>query len=92
MLHIIREIITNILKHAMARKISILIYHDIAGLILQVKDNGKGFDIKKKNMGIGMNIITERAAAIKGVVEIESNNNGSKTTVTIPVAAMPADT
>lgn len=41
---VVQESITNILKHARATYIEVSMKHDNRGLILLIRDNGKGFD------------------------------------------------
>jgi len=84
MLYIVQEAVTNIIKHSSANKISILVYEDVSGLVMQITDNGKGFNPTNKK-GIGLSSIRERAAAVHGTVEILSDNKGTEITVTIPV-------
>lgn len=87
LLHIIQEAITNIIKHAGANKISILIYEDIGGLVLHISDNGKGFNPKLNNKGIGLSSIKERAIIVNGDVDIKSGPVGTEINVTIPMSA-----
>jgi len=85
LLYIIQEAITNIIKHAMAGKISIFIYEDIPGLIMQIADDGRGFEKKPKKWGIGLSSIKERAEAIRGKYEIETDSTGTEIKITVPL-------
>jgi signal transduction histidine kinase len=87
LLYIIQEAIINILKHAKAHHVSILIYQDIEGLVLQVIDDGIGFSQTKKKAGIGLNSIKERVAVLKGNLQINSvNNKGTSINISIPLS------
>ncbi|MGZ3849061.1 MAG: sensor histidine kinase [Flavisolibacter sp.] len=67
---ILQEHLTNILKHAGADKVDILFDLRELELTLQVMDNGKGFDTKKKRKGIGITNMTTRAESVNGTLEI----------------------
>ena len=55
-------------------------------LIVEVKDNGKGFDLKNLSSGIGINNIKERAKTINADLLIESDNSeGSRFHITIKI-------
>lgn len=68
----IQEQMNNILKYAEASKISIVMKQDRYKLLLQIKDNGKGFDVKAKRKGIGLTNIANRAEVYNGKVVIDS--------------------
>jgi signal transduction histidine kinase len=72
---IVQEVLNNILKHAQATQIDIDIYTDKNELILSIKDNGKGFDVKEieKSKGLGWKNIFSRANLLNGEVFIQSD-------------------
>ena len=89
---IIQEITTNTIKHAEASEIKI--DFEIINKIfkIEVKDNGKGFNLNKLenkgvlNSGYGLFTIKERVKNLKGDVNIESSRtNGTKIVVRIPL-------
>lgn len=77
LLYIIQEAITNIIKHAKASSVDIFIYKDEAQLVLQINDNGKGFDIKKQDHGIGFKSIEQRVSKLNGKLELSSDKTGT---------------
>ncbi|UXP31834.1 sensor histidine kinase [Reichenbachiella agarivorans] len=86
---IVQEAVNNGIKYAKAKQINITLSHTINQLQIQVKDNGKGFDIKKLEKvghfgasGHGIFNMKERAAYVNAAFEIETNI-GQGTTVTI---------
>ncbi|WPR77756.1 sensor histidine kinase [Algoriphagus sp. NG3] len=87
LLRIIQEAITNILKHAKAQKVDILIYEESASLILTIKDNGKGLGSKKPTGGssIGLQSIKRRVEAMDGEIEIASDTKGTEIAISIPL-------
>ncbi|CAN5344256.1 hypothetical protein BH20ACI2_BH20ACI2_18500 [soil metagenome] len=83
---IVQEALNNVLKHADAKKVSVLLQEREGDLVLIVEDDGRGFEggngsnngLTPKSLGIvGMQ---ERAALLKGTLEIESQP-GAGTTI-----------
>jgi len=77
-LNILNESLTNIARHAQATKVQVKCLIQNQNLELEVRDNGKGFDVNQKSSGsyglIGMH---ERARLTGGTFSIESNANGT---------------
>jgi signal transduction histidine kinase len=88
LLRIIQESIINILKHAKARSVSILIYEDKGRINLNIKDDGKGFDANatRKKGGLGLKSIKNRVVALDGELDIISGKDGTEISVSIPVS------
>jgi signal transduction histidine kinase len=84
---IVQVCLNNIIKHAEARFVSILLFTDPAGIHTVVSDDGKGFDpAKTTGKGIGINNILNRAESYNGKVSIESGpGKGCRVEVTIPL-------
>ena len=84
---IVQEQLNNILKHSAATKAAINLLQNENSLQLVIADNGIGFDTGKKQKGIGIDNIKERAAAYNGTAGFVSQPaQGCVLTVTIPVA------
>lgn len=79
---IIQELISNALKHANARELSVSVTHVPGHLSVMVSDDGRGFDADAVPQGIGLDNVRNRAAAIGAVVRIDSTP-GHGTTVTV---------
>ena len=78
--------ITNIIKHAKAKKctISIILHENYLNLI--VEDNGVGFDFKKTIKGIGLNNISSRIKSMNGSLDIDSSKEkGTTININIPI-------
>jgi signal transduction histidine kinase len=69
---IVQEQMNNILKYAEATKIVIVIKAQAKKLTLTITDNGKGFDLRSKRKGIGINNIINRADVFNGRVDIKT--------------------
>lgn len=84
---IVQEIISNIIRHADARKVNIeLVRHDTE-LILIVEDDGKGFDTARtENHGIGLKNIATRVEYLNGNVNFDSSiGKGTSVVIEIPL-------
>jgi PAS domain S-box-containing protein len=71
---IAQEALNNVAKHAAASQATISLNCTDGGIILQVSDDGLGFDprsVPSKSLGVG--IMRERAEAIHATLEIESH-------------------
>jgi signal transduction histidine kinase len=83
-----QEILSNIIKHAQASVITIIL-EQVPGLLsLNVKDNGKGFVLEEKikeGSGMGLFNIGKRARMMNGTLSISSNpGSGTEILVSIP--------
>ena len=86
---IAQETLTNVLKHAAAKAVSLVVRRELdgsSGVHLTVEDDGRGFDsdallqAPATGKGLGLIDIRERAALLNGSVTLESRP-GSGTTV-----------
>jgi signal transduction histidine kinase len=68
----VQEQLTNILKHANASHVLIQTLMDGNRLTLLIKDDGTGFDLTKKTMGVGFVNIQTRASLCNGSMELKS--------------------
>jgi len=86
---IIQEVIHNTIKHSKATEVQIELNTDNTNVILEIRDNGVGFDYKKEskeNMGFGLKSLLRRTDIMGGKMYIESEiGNGTSYTFEIPV-------
>jgi signal transduction histidine kinase len=82
---IAQEALTNVLRHAHARTVWVHVKDGRAGLQLIVRDDGVGFDVREamhrtgRAASLGLQGMQERAAALGGTVDIESElGNGAE--------------
>lgn len=69
---IIQEQLNNIIKHADASKVSIELHNTGDDLLLQIVDDGKGFDTGAKRKGIGITNMETRTENMHGKLVIIS--------------------
>ncbi len=79
LLRIIKESITNAIRHGAADKVEILLEVQNNRLVIRIHDNGKGCEHIKK--GYGLRGVTERAEEIKGLVDFTSSPGAGFTTI-----------
>ncbi len=87
LLRIIQEAITNIIKHAKAKSIGILIYEENGSLQLVINDDGKGLGEEKPGNGkskMGLQSIQRRVRLLNGQMTVQSSTDGTEIIVVIP--------
>lgn len=86
---IIQEALTNIVKHAEAKSVTIFITKQEQHITTVIKDNGKGFNFTEKYKSpksLGMKTLLERAKIIHSRIEIDSIlGKGTTVTLHIPI-------
>lgn len=70
---ILQEQLNNIIKHAQATEVGVTLKVSGENLMLQVQDNGCGFDPTSVRHGVGINNILTRAEAYKGEAIFETS-------------------
>jgi two-component system, NarL family, sensor kinase len=83
---IIQEALTNIIKYAQAIAAKITVQEKNKNIFIEIKDNGKGFNVSEKlsgNNAFGLHNIIERSRAIGGESKIISDKKGTVITIEI---------
>lgn len=84
--HIVREALSNVGRHAEAVTCRVSIRRDGAAAVVEIDDDGRGFDIEHAHRGMGMGNLAERAEAIHATLEVESKpGHGTVVRLTIPL-------
>ncbi len=88
---IVQEVLNNIIKHAKAKNISLLINYQGDQIEVIINDDGDGFDLtpvqqnENNNFGLGIKNMHNRAKLINSIFAIESTlGKGTTVTLTIP--------
>lgn len=83
---IIQEALQNTIKHAKASFVTLDFSSNNEHLIIKIKDDGVGFDVKKSKKGIGIKNITTRVQKLNGTLEIISaSGEGSQLNINVPI-------
>jgi signal transduction histidine kinase len=73
LVQIAREALSNVARHAQATKCELTLVRDGNRAVLQVLDNGRGFNPEEAaGHGLGLHNIRQRAASFGGTVTVES--------------------
>jgi PAS domain S-box-containing protein len=85
LLRIAQEALINVIRHARATKVELLLSFNSGGVKLTLKDNGIGFNPERNGKGFGLVSIRERANTIGAKLMIHSKRGrGSILSVTVP--------
>lgn len=69
---IAQEALTNVVKHAAARHVSIVLTRKADGVSILVEDDGRGFASRRTGDGLGIVGMRERVELLGGSLEVES--------------------
>jgi signal transduction histidine kinase len=78
---IVQESLTNVVKHARARRVSIALTRMEGSVKAVIEDDGQGFDSGSPNGGHGLIGMRERLALLGGRLRIESSTEAGTTIV-----------
>jgi two-component system, sensor histidine kinase LadS len=86
---ILQELMNNVLKHSKAHQTTVTITQDVHQLLIQVEDDGVGFDTQTRAINStsnGFTSIKERVKILRGDITIVSEKQkGTVIDVTIPI-------
>ncbi len=92
--HICQEALANTAKHAKAKKVQITVWTTADRMLIEIHDNGKGFNTEQMqaNIGHGLANIHARARSVGGDVDITSIlDEGTTILVWVPRKLSDAD-
>jgi PAS domain S-box-containing protein len=69
---IIQEQLTNVIKHAKATQVTVKVAQEQQALLVQVYDNGVGFDSSRQITGLGLRNIEHRSHLFNGKMTLQS--------------------
>jgi two-component system, NarL family, sensor histidine kinase DevS len=81
---ITQEALTNVVKHAQAEHVSIVLTRRDGSVAAVIEDDGRGFGTGDNSSGLGLLGMRERIALVDGRLEVETSP-GSGTTLSIEV-------
>jgi signal transduction histidine kinase len=84
-LPIVRESLSNALRHAEASHVSVMVNRRSDHVIVRTIDDGRGFDAEATTNGMGLTNLRTRAGSLGGVIEITTApGEGTTVEVTLP--------
>jgi two-component system sensor histidine kinase DesK len=88
---VLRELVTNIIKHAKATQVSATITHENGKIVLAMQDDGQGFE-NFQHKGFGLKGIEERMQKLKGFVSIKTGGDytGTLSKIGLPMSKQTA--
>lgn len=87
-LRIVQEAMTNVRKHAGARRIEIRLRQPADTMELAILDDGIGFDPARTSPGYGRESMASRASSIGGTLQIRSiPGSGTEVRLVLPIGA-----
>lgn len=82
---LVREALANVSRHAHAETCRVSVRQESGGVLIEVDDDGRGFDLDTAPRGLGLVNMGERATTLGGFLEIESHpGQGTAIRVTLP--------
>jgi len=82
---LVQEALTNVARHAGASRVRVAVGQFDGELVVEVQDDGTGFDTDAGSLGFGLAGMRERVSLADGTLSISSDQNG-----TIVRACLPA--
>jgi signal transduction histidine kinase len=83
---LVQEALANVVKHAKATHAQVRVRQTDAELMLQVKDDGVGFDPGAPTAGFGLAGMRERVYLAGGTLRVHSNADGTLLSVCLPLS------
>jgi signal transduction histidine kinase len=82
---LVREALSNVERHAGATTCRVTLRREASGLVIEIDDDGTGFDLSAPSAGMGLSNLRKRVASLDGRVEIESEaGKGTTVRATLP--------
>ena len=90
---IVQESVTNVLRHSGGDAIKVQLSNSNKSVGLKIEDNGRGMSAEQLShaegvatLGVGIAGMRERVRQLGGSFKIQSDSDGTKVTVTVPVS------
>src|SRR5215211_6555272 len=82
---VVREALTNARRHSSARRVRVALGATEEEIVVEVSDDGVGFDPRQSTEGVGLSAMRERAALLSGRLEVFSEPaEGTRVRLRVP--------
>ena len=86
LLRILQEALANVRRHSAATIVEVGLRTDDQAILLEVSDDGRGFDPGSARAGIGLSAMRERVEELGGEIEVSSRpGEGTEVMVRVPL-------
>lgn len=85
---VVQEALNNVQKHSGATEVHVHLTGNDDALLLEISDNGRGFDVQQARLAAGLGLISmrERVHLVKGTMDIVSEpGKGTRITAKVPL-------
>ena len=83
---LVQESLTNVVKHARATRVHLTIRAGERGVLVEVRDDGVGFDTEAQTSGFGLAGLRERVYLAGGTLTLSSGADGTTVRAQLPPA------
>jgi PAS domain S-box-containing protein len=85
LLRILQEALANVRRHSAARNVEVGLRTDDQAILIEVSDDGRGFDPGSARVGVGLVGMRERVEGLGGEIEVRSRpGEGTRVIVMVP--------
>jgi signal transduction histidine kinase len=81
---LVQEALTNVAKHANAERVRVAVSESEGEILVEVQDDGGGFDSEEVDRGFGLAGMKERVVLVGGSLSIESGAGGTLLAARLP--------
>jgi len=82
---IVQESLANVARHSQASKVEVRLHYSIEAVSVAIADNGQGFEVEQKPIGLGLRSMRERAEMIHGTFQVNSiPGKGTEVSIVVP--------
>ena len=92
LLRILQEALANVRRHSGAKNVEVRLRTDEEAILIEVTDDGRGFDPESARTGIGLVGMRERVEGLRGKIDLRSRpGEGTRVRVRVPVGSGTLD-
>ena len=85
---VVQESLTNVVRHAEATVVRVDLRIEGDDLVVEVEDNGRGFDPLVRAAGFGLAGMHERVALVGGTIDVETGAEGTRVVARLPAGRL----